>query len=420
MSAGNSASLPNYRVLKHGSLPSAYTHSIKGSLGGLVDTSFKTGDVLEKLTQGYPRFNYQHLPLEALDNDSPERFFWIHDIAVTSDEGFGYNRNRDAFPGQELEKYSGTFFGGGVFDDHNSDPSQGHWDLNHGHVFGVIFDVARVSHPQLAKDACHTETLMLLDICQAERVKPGMIAQVENGIIQDTSMGVLASHSTCAKCGAKILDVNRDPCSCLKNKESRLLAGMLPPDVYELVWGPMYFFENTIITTGALTGKPGGGADVHAKMHGSFDGINVSPYSLIPLTKVQKVAAYESGETQRRINTIVDKFGGKPSRFLTEYCENPKTAMSLKGLSLVLKTAGGTSFYSNNDIDEGFGSSPIATILEDNYELPLEGHGYKRVTPEDVGLEEISIKEQESPKGGKVVLSDPQWVENLELPIERV
>lgn len=399
----NEENFGNAMVIKFGSKSANRQHNIVGSTGVFFNTSKKTGDILESLTKHRAsQFNFSSLPIGNLD-ECADRFYWIYDVAVTSEEHFGCNLNGDAFPGEELFRRYGTFFGAGVFDDHNSDPGQGHWDVNTGHICGLVGDMALIEHAA-ADHACHIETLMLLDIPMAERVHPGMIAQIDAGIIQDTSMGCYADHTKCSVCGKTISDVNVDPCEHLRGKMQKVRTGALPRGVYERIFIPS-FFENTIVTTGAKTQQPGGGADIHAKMTGGFETSAITPLEMSATHYLVKQAKLYTGETQQQVTEICRKYQDTPvSSVMQAWQSGTNHQRGLEFLASVYKQAHtATVFFSGT------------LALEDRFRIPIKSNDSDYIDPKNFGPNEIGVvPAPEVPN--KVLLPDPNWVNTIPAP----
>ena len=215
-----------------------------------------------------------HLPKEEAENFlkraerplvlDPNRYMYIRNRAVSSLEEFGPNNNHDAFPFGELNKWFHTFLYAGVFINHNNQ----NWDDR----IGIVYDsaVRKSAHYDMftPDGSGWVENILILDIPKTEAAFPGLITLISEGIVTDTSMGCLAEWSECSMCGKKIYALS-DYCSCLQNKEYRLMVGSLPPTHYEIVHN-LLFFEDSIITTGGKTNIVGGGADKNATILTKF------------------------------------------------------------------------------------------------------------------------------------------------------
>jgi hypothetical protein len=197
---------------------------------------------------------------------NPDRFMFLRSRSASTEEGYGANRNRDAFQAQDLRERFMSFIGAQSFVDHdNKDWSK---------LLGGVKDVVYIETPEVYKDAGWSESLSMVDLHQMNRLYRGLAPMILAGIVTDVSMGCVTNYSICSRCGAKI--TARSSCGHLKNKFERLKQGGLAPDIYELV-KEFAFFELSFITAGGLTGHRGGGADPNAKIQQKYASILAHP-----------------------------------------------------------------------------------------------------------------------------------------------
>lgn len=116
-----------------------------------------------------------------------KNFLYYRARAITANTP---NGNGDMFPDEELGKSHLTFIGKGVYYNHNSDDPL--------KAFGMILDAAWSPHYQPDLEDKYIEILGAIDKELIEQKHPGMLRQIEAGILLSTSMG-------CWQAGSKVL-----------------------------------------------------------------------------------------------------------------------------------------------------------------------------------------------------------------------
>jgi len=182
---------------------------------------------------------------------------YIHNESVHSEEIHGPNDNGDGFPSEELQTRFQTFIG-----------SRSTFDHKGNRIIGSVKDsmyiplVSSASVP--AGDL--VENIIEVEIEKAERLIPGSIKKIEEGIITDTSMGAVVQFTVCSVCGHKAED-EAFFCEHIRGGKNRSVtaADGSTKKVWESCHG-VTFFEDAVIVPLEHGGQAGGaGADSKAK-----------------------------------------------------------------------------------------------------------------------------------------------------------
>ena len=116
----------------------------------------------------------------------PDKYLYLVARAVSGGEYHGPNDNGDYFEWDELLKRYNTFHGAAVNVDHKNNKKE--WAV------GLIVDAV----PNM--EGHWVEIVMAIDKDKAEQVFPGLINDIELGVVTDVSMGCLVDESICSVC----------------------------------------------------------------------------------------------------------------------------------------------------------------------------------------------------------------------------
>lgn len=197
----------------------------------------------------------------------PEKYIYIRNESIHAGEYYGPNMNGDYFPLDEMEKHYHTFIGSRVSVDHRDDLIVG--EVLDSVLVRPIFVKHSGQDQEVFSGGGYIENLLGVEIEKANKLFPGLIENILNGSITDTSMGALVSYTICSvpTCG-NIAYTEEQYCEHIrgcKNKEIRLASGETCK-VYEICKG-VTWFEDSIIVPLSLGGLAGGqGADPEAKI----------------------------------------------------------------------------------------------------------------------------------------------------------
>lgn len=205
---------------------------------------------------------------------NPEKYLYVQARAVSGGEKHGPNDNGDYFRWQELQERYMTFIGAAVNIDHKNNAPE--W------ACGIIID-AQLNPGEWV------EIVMAIDKAKAEKLYPGIIAKIENGVVTDVSMGCLVEFSICSTClrtkangdeeqlvqGQGLALEPEDYCEHVDEESGAFCKGMEDQDgeiCYEDNRG-VTFFEESVITTQ--------GADKDAKLGQRFAALKIDRKSRI-------------------------------------------------------------------------------------------------------------------------------------------
>ena len=237
-----------------------------------------------------------------------DRFLYLRSRAVSSEEGYGANANRDAFPASDLRERFHSLIGAQIFVDHDNRD----WTK----LLGAVKDAVYIHTPEVYQNSGWADALQVCDIRRTNRLYRGLVPLIVTGRVTDVSMGCITNYSLCSRCGAVI--TARKSCSHLIDKTKKLVAGKLPKDIYERVQ-EFLFFELSFITTGMVDPNQGG-ADPLAKIEQKFASIIRNPErkveyggGLIDSRDYDSIEKVENlREIQSRVDSISDKYKFDP------------------------------------------------------------------------------------------------------------
>lgn len=225
-----------------------------------------------------------------------DRFLYLRSRAVSSEEGYGANANRDAFPAEDLRQRFHSFVGAQIFVDHDNRD----WTK----LLGAVKDAVYIETPEVFQNSGWVDALQIVDIRRTNRLYPGLIPLIVTGRVTDVSMGCITNFSLCSRCGAVVNA--RKSCVHLIDKNKKMASGRLPKDIYERVQ-EFLFFELSFITTGMVDPNKGG-ADPLAKIEQKFASIIRNPEKKVDYTgKLIDPRDYDSIEAVEELRDIQGK-----------------------------------------------------------------------------------------------------------------
>ena len=190
---------------------------------------------------------------------NPKRYLYLRNRAISAGEYYGPNENADYFPIKELENRYRTFVGSRVSIDHRDEL-----------IIGVIAD-SEFFQPEYINNKFVkggiVENILSVDKEIAEKFRPGIINDILEKKITDTSMGAIVESTKCSICNnvARTQDEFCEHIKYAKGSKIKIASGE-EQDVYEICQG-VTFFEDSIIVPLEFGGLAGGaGADLNAKI----------------------------------------------------------------------------------------------------------------------------------------------------------
>lgn len=118
----------------------------------------------------------------------PTKFLYLRARLVSGLEAHGFNANGDGFTSKELAAHHNSFVNAFVNVDHeNTDPKL---------AIGFILDARWLP----GTEEQWVEGILAIDREKADDRKPGLVAMIESGAVDETSMGCYVENSVCTSC----------------------------------------------------------------------------------------------------------------------------------------------------------------------------------------------------------------------------
>jgi len=267
-------------------------------------------ELIESLTPIFPDFNNRFSSIEPIKLD-PERYLYLRNWSVSSEERHGPNENFDGFPGKELRERHLTFIGVRSTLDHLEDKKI-------GMVIASVFLEPQFNEKNGFIGGDYVQNILAIDKKMAEKFHPGIIELIETSKVTDTSMGCWTSFITCtiSTC-LKKATTEEEYCEHLKPenhlKGKWIQVGDHKEQIYESCHD-VTFFEDAIIRPLNLRGEAGGaGADAKAKILEKVGSIDfklgdyiVDRLKQIEMTCNKKCAVIDDKGDENRYSGAID------------------------------------------------------------------------------------------------------------------